>query len=143
MKKIGIVGNGFVGSAIAHGFGLHSEIKIYDSLPEKSENTLEEVINESEFIFIGVPTPMTGIKGGHLDLQIMDSVFESMNEIWKRDNDPVFIIKSTVVPGSVEKYQEKYPDMRIVFNPEFLTERSARLDFINWADLVSVFIILV
>ena len=35
------------------------------------------------------------------------------------------------MPGTTENYQKKYPDLRLVFNPEFLTERSANFDFIN------------
>ena len=46
------------------------------------------------------------------------------------------MIKSTVVPGTVEKLAEKYPKMNFVFNPEFLTERKARLDFINTSRIV-------
>lgn len=136
MRKIGIVGNGFVGSAVAHGFGLHSEIMIYDADPNRSQNSLDSVVNNCEFIFIGVPTPMSIETGGTLDLSIMDDVFDKINDVWSQDSNPIFIVKSTVVPGSVEKYVAKYPKMRIVFNPEFLTERSARLDFINASRIV-------
>tara|TARA_Y100000592_G_scaffold15326_1_gene22326 strand:- start:494 stop:1348 length:855 start_codon:yes stop_codon:yes gene_type:complete len=135
MKNIGIVGNGFVGSAIVSGFNLHANIKIYDLDPAKSTHTFEEVINHSDFVFVCVPTPMTNVEGGVIDLKIMDSVFEDIVNVKKREGfsyeDVVFIIKSTVVPGTTEKYQKRYPDLRIAFNPEFLTERAARLDFIN------------
>ena len=54
MYKIGIVGKGFVGSAVAHGFsesvGYKAEIRIHDKDPSKSQNSLEEVIQESDFI---------------------------------------------------------------------------------------------
>ena len=60
MKKVGIVGRGFVGAAVAHGFssavGYDAEVRVYDKDPKKSLNTLEEVVNESEVIFISVPT---------------------------------------------------------------------------------------
>ena len=36
-----------------------------------------------------------------------------------------------MTPGSTEKFQKKYPQLKLVFNPEFLTERSAKFDFIN------------
>ena len=56
MQKIGIVGNGYVGGAIAHGFSPAStgncEIKVFDALIERSTHTLEEVVNESDFIFV-------------------------------------------------------------------------------------------
>ena len=53
MKNVGIIGNGFVGSAIAS--GLHANVKIYDSDERKCTHTFDEVVNESEFIFVGVP----------------------------------------------------------------------------------------
>ena len=44
--KIGIIGKGFVGSAVAHGFSHQTSyganIKIYDSNPERSQNSLDE-----------------------------------------------------------------------------------------------------
>ena len=48
--NIGIVGNGFVGGAVAHGFANYKP-RIYDIHPELSPNTLEEVL-ECEFVFI-------------------------------------------------------------------------------------------
>jgi UDPglucose 6-dehydrogenase len=98
-------------------------------------NTLEETINQSDFIFISVPTPMKSVTGGKIDLNIMDSVFEEISAINTR-KDNIFIVKSTVIPGTVERYVEMYPDMNIIFSPEFLTERAARLDFINTARIV-------
>jgi UDPglucose 6-dehydrogenase len=50
---------------------------------------------------------------------------------YEAENQPIILLRSTVVPGTTRKIQEKYPKMYIVFNPEFLTERSAKFDFIN------------
>ena len=51
---------GFVGTAVAHGFssqtGYGADIRIYDKNPD-NQNTLEDTINNSEFIFLSVPTP--------------------------------------------------------------------------------------
>ncbi len=133
--NIGIIGNGFVGSAISAGFLLHvNDIFIYDVLPEKSTHSFADVLNSSDVVFVSVPTPMRQVEGGDIDLSIMDSVIEKISRYNDRDN--VIVIKSTVVPGTVEKYVEKYPDLKFVFNPEFLTERKARLDFINTARIV-------
>jgi UDPglucose 6-dehydrogenase len=65
----------------------------------------------------------------------MDSVFNNVHEARER-KDNIFIIKSTVTPGAVEKYIDKYPGMEIIHSPEFLTERSARLDFINASRII-------
>ena len=132
MNKIGIVGNGYVGGAIAHGFSPTStgncEVKVYDKLTERSLNTLDETVNESDFVFVSVPTPMT--KNGSINLKFINEVFKEINDVIINSNT-IFILKSTVVPGTTQKIQEKYPNLNIIFNPEFLTERSARLDFIN------------
>jgi nucleotide sugar dehydrogenase len=130
LPKVGIIGNGFVGSAITAGFGLHADIKIFDVDPDRKTHSFEEVCNTCNFVFVGVPTPMTSVEGGKIDLSIMDDVFSRINET-SQNKDTVFILKSTVVPGTTERYMEMFPDLRIVFNPEFLTERAARLDFIN------------
>jgi nucleotide sugar dehydrogenase len=134
MTKIGIIGNGFVGSAIVAGFGLHSEIKVYDKQPNKSIDTFQEVLN-CDFVFVCLPSPMDSNNHGMLDLSIIDSVFEQISN-QNRRNDNIFIIKSTVTPGTTDKYIEQYPNLNIIFNPEFLTERAARLDFINSSRIV-------
>ena len=41
--KLGIIGNGFVGNAIAHAFIPCMEVKIYDKDPQKSFNSLSSL----------------------------------------------------------------------------------------------------
>jgi UDPglucose 6-dehydrogenase len=38
------------------------------------------------------------------------------------------VIKSTVLPGTTEQLQKEYPKLKILFNPEFLTESTADQD---------------
>ena len=134
--KIGIVGKGFVGSAVQFGFspntGCDAEVRAYDKDPNKSQHTLEEVVNESDYIFISVPTPSND--DGSINLDIVDDALRSINEINNRDN--IILLRSTMVPGSTLAFQKKYPKLNIVFNPEFLTERSANFDFINQARFI-------
>ena len=56
MKRIGIIGRGFVGSAVEFGFsaqtGCDTQVKIYDKDPTKSIHTLEETVNDSDYIFL-------------------------------------------------------------------------------------------
>tara|TARA_R110002167_G_scaffold366308_1_gene594692 strand:+ start:6787 stop:7626 length:840 start_codon:yes stop_codon:yes gene_type:complete len=133
--KIGIVGNGFVGSAIIHGFVLHvDDILIYDNDSSKSTHSLREVAQQSDIAFICVPTPM--FETGECDLSIVEDVVNEMCSFSDRNKDLVVVIKSTVVPGTVESLSEKFPNIDFVFNPEFLTERRARLDFINTSRVV-------
>ena len=132
MKRVGIIGNGFVGGAIAHGFSpaatANCQVRVYDKSPDRTVNSLEETVNESDYIFVSVPTPMD--KSGVINLEYVRNAFKSIEEVNNR-KDNVVILKSTVVPGTTDDLQVSYPKLNIIFNPEFLTERSARLDFIN------------
>jgi UDPglucose 6-dehydrogenase len=132
--KIGIIGNGCVGSAIMHGFILNvDDIMIYDKDPKRSTHTMRELVSSSNVIFICVPTPM--FESGECDLSIVESVTAELSQ-HECISKKVVVIKSTVVPGTTENLAEKYPNMNFVFNPEFLTERKARLDFINTSRIV-------
>jgi UDPglucose 6-dehydrogenase len=130
--KIGIVGNGFVGSSVAYGFSLHTgfnaEIKIYDKNSQKSTHSLEDVVNDSDFVFVSVPTPSN--KDHSINLDIVNGIFYEMNSLIK-NTETIFLLRSTVTPGTTHRVQKKCPNLKIVFNPEFLTERSAKFDFIN------------
>tara|TARA_R110000824_G_scaffold8338_2_gene37688 strand:+ start:3708 stop:4562 length:855 start_codon:yes stop_codon:yes gene_type:complete len=134
MYSIGVVGNGFVGSSLAAGFSLHAEVKIYDVDARKATHTFTEVAN-SDYIFVAVPTPMKEVTGGGIDLTIMNKVIQDLANANERE-DNVIIIKSTVIPGTIQKYIDKHLNLNIIHSPEFLTERVARLDFINSARIV-------
>lgn len=131
-RRIGIIGKGFVGTAVAHGFshqtGYGADIKIYDIDPIRSQNTLEDTVNNSDFLFLSVPTPSN--KSGTMDLSIVRNALQSMNEV-NNNKKNIVLLRSTVVPGTTKQLQEEFPKLRFVFNPEFLTERSACFDFIN------------
>lgn len=134
MYNIGVIGNGFVGSAIVAGFSLHANVRVYDENSLLSVDSFDETVCQSDYIFVCVPTPMS-LETGRIDLSIIESVFERVQKInTRRDN--VFIIKSTVIPGTVEKLMVAYPTLNIIFSPEFLTERNAKLDFINSSRIV-------
>ena len=132
--KLGIIGNGFVGNAISHAFVPCMEVRIHDKNPDKSSHSLEEVINECDVVFVCVPTPMT--VDGLIDLSIVESVFESIENTISNESRAIFVLKSTVVPGTTRKLKQKYSALPIVFNPEFLTERHARFDFINQSRII-------
>jgi len=126
---IGIIGFGMVGRAIHHGFAQICDFKIYDKDKKLSENTLKETLVNSDFIFICVPTPMKK-ENGEIDLKSLDSTLSYANKYIPRE-DKILIIKSTIVPGTTDSYIKKYPNLNIIFNPEFLTARTSKLDFIN------------
>jgi len=131
---IGIVGFGFVGKAIHHGFAQTTDFRIHDVNPLECVNTFEETLTQSDIIFICVPTP-TNFETGEQDNSIMDNVIERCTPYVSK-TDRVLVIKSTVTPGTTQNYIDKYPAARVVFNPEFLTERTFRLDFINQSRII-------
>tara|TARA_B110000459_G_C16492663_1_gene439559 strand:- start:51 stop:908 length:858 start_codon:yes stop_codon:yes gene_type:complete len=134
---IGIIGKGFVGNAVYNGFsaqtGFNSNIYIYDKDPLKSLNTLEEVVSNSDFIFISVPTPSN--PDGSVNTDNIHNVISDINKTKDKENS-IILVRSTVVPGTTGRIAEEFPELNIVFNPEFLTERSANLDFISQTRIV-------
>lgn len=124
--KIGLIGNGFVGSAIYENLKNDYKFLIYDKEPNKANcGSIEEVVADAKVIFVALPTPMY-LNGGSCDLTI---IFEVMEKIYESYNDNIIILKSTVLPGTCEKIKNLYPKMRIVFSPEFLTETNHIEDF--------------
>lgn len=136
--NIGIIGKGFVGSAVANGFsantGFDSIVRIYDVDPIRSTHTLEEVVNDSEFVFVSLPSP-TDFKTNKINLDIIYDAFAEIAQV-STNKDTIFLLRSTIVPGTTQKLSNKFPNIKIVFNPEFLTQRSAYLDFINQSRFV-------
>ena len=62
---------------------------------------------------------------GNQNLDFVEEVFKYANE------KPVYILKSTVLPGTTEKLNKKYSQFKLVFSPEFLTERTSKLDMLT------------
>lgn len=128
--NVGIVGNGYVGTATGSGFATNPENHIfsYDKFKE-SPNTLDEVVQNSDFIFICVPTPIFSDYSG-MDMSIVEEV---IGEVAERIKTPgkIVIIKSTSLPGTTKKMAEKYPQADFVMNPEFLTQKNANADFLK------------
>ena len=125
--KVGIIGNGFVGEAISFAFSSISDLYVYDIDPLKSLDDLQSVHN-CDYVFICVPTPM--FQDGSQDLSYVESAFK------KASDKPVYILKSTVLPGTTEKLSKQYPNIKIIFSPEFLTERTAKLDMLTQSRII-------
>ena len=125
--KVGVIGNGFVGEAISFAFSSVSDMHVYDTDPLKSLDDLESV-HSCDFVFICVPTPM--FEDGSQDLSYVEDVFE------KATSKPVYILKSTVLPGTTDVLSKKYSNIKIIFSPEFLTERTAKLDMLTQSRII-------
>ena len=126
-NKVGIIGNGFVGEAQAFAFSPVSDLLIYDIDPLKSKDNLDH-IHSCDFIFVCVPTPMC--VDGSQDLSFVENVFKFSKQ------HPIYILKSTVLPGTTDYLEKKYPELNLVFSPEFLTERTAKLDMLTQSRIV-------
>lgn len=127
-KTVGIIGNGFVGESQAFAFSPTTDVRIYDIDPLKATHTLEETLQQ-EFVFVCLPTPMT--MEGVQDISYIENFFESITP----NEDTIFIIKSTILPGTTSRLIEKY-GYNIIFSPEFLTERTAKLDMLTQARII-------
>jgi nucleotide sugar dehydrogenase len=125
--KVGVIGNGFVGGAISFAFSTVSDLRVYDTDPLKSLNDLGSV-HDCDYVFICVPTPM--FEDGSQDLSYVENTFE------KATKEPVYILKSTVLPGTTEQLSRKYSNFKIIFSPEFLTERTAKLDMLTQSRII-------
>ena len=125
MSDIGIIGNGFVGSAVAYGFRNQKPL-IYDINPEASTHSFDEVAN-CKHLFICLPTPMVSEFGGEANTTIVEECFQKIN----KNQEQVIILKSTVPVGTTKKLAEKHGIINLVHCPEFLTAVNAKYDFVN------------
>jgi UDPglucose 6-dehydrogenase len=129
--KIGIVGQGFVGSAVYAGFKNYFNVETFDLNKKSTCDSLKTLVEKSQFIFICLPTPME--KDGKCHIGIVENVISEINSI---STKKILIVKSTIPPGTTEKWNKKYKNVDIVFNPEFLTEANALDDFKNQTRIV-------
>ncbi len=120
--KLAIVGHGFVGKATDWGFNKNVTKFIVDPLINTSVTDLADF--KPEIVFICVPTPMG--KDGSMDASIIEKV---LKELILHCPNAIKVIKSTIVPSLLSKLYKL--DSKIVYNPEFLREKHANMDFEN------------
>ena len=133
MKNIGIVGQGYVGTAIKVGFEPHYDyIHTYDKfdISKSTVPNLKDLVDKCEVIFVCVPTPMK--KDGTCYTGIVEEVIKEIDYNVDTDKDkPIVVIKSTIPPGTTDKFNKSYSNVIVIFNPEFLTEENFLEDFKN------------
>jgi len=120
-----------VGGAIAEALKFSHDVLAYD-VEKPTGYTFEDVVTQCDFVFICVPTPDNNERQ---DLVHINEVVSSIQNA-KLCTRKTFIVKSTVTPGTCRDIQESLEGHTVVMNPEFLTERTAKLDFINQARIV-------
>lgn len=121
MPKIGIVGLGFVGSAIRDSLDSWSLVLV-DKDPSKGCTSTFKDLFECEGIFVCVPSPQAD--DGSCDTSILESVLSELKEY-----SGVIISKCTVPPMVYEQLGQRYPNL--VHAPEFLTAANASRDYIE------------
>jgi len=121
--KIGIVGIGYLGGAAKYWFDRQNVgAFFYDKY--KGIGSLQE-LNKAEIIFICLPTPFIAEERKGFDDSAIREVLESI------EGEKIIVVKSTVLPGTTEGYQKKYPHHKFLMNPEFLVAKTAINDFLN------------
>lgn len=120
--RIGIIGYGFVGKALAQAFV--DSVEIYKVDPKLDTNINNLIEFEPDVIFVCLPTPMSD--DGTQNISIVKN---TLLEIKKIGLKGILVLKSTVHPGNIEELQSIHPN--IVYNPEFLREKHAIDDLIN------------
>ncbi len=123
--SIGIIGKGFVGSAVSDGF---SKIEQYVVDPKISEdNTIDKLVNDFDppLTFVCVPTPPN--EDGSVNVDIVTNVLQELNDC---EYKGIVVVKSTIIPDYLHVFKKSYK-LKIVYNPEFLTEANASQDFVN------------
>ncbi len=123
--KIGIIGMGIVGGTIKQCFEHVHEIFVHDPV---LNSTISDVTNNCNLAYIAVPTPED--ESGRCDTSIVEDVLKQLPDGFTA------VIKSTVIPGTTENLQQKFPDLKIAYSPEFLVERNRIEDFKNQKILV-------
>ena len=131
MEKIGVIGQGFVGTAVKEGMKNFFDVRTFDingNCNELSLGALVENVNET---FLCLPTPMR--KSGECDLSIVTECLTQLSVMveYYHKKDFIVIIKSTIPPGTTEKLNQEFSNIHVAFNPEFLTEANAVDDYKN------------
>jgi UDPglucose 6-dehydrogenase len=141
-KKIGIIGQGFVGTAVREKLKEQYLVKAYDKFNSEksvdyfedevfdSQNLLDDLVEDCDIIFVCVPTPM--FETGQCDTSIVESVVNDVADSCnKLDRSVILIVKSTVPPGTTAMLDSISKRVGVVFSPEFLTEANSIEDFKN------------
>jgi UDPglucose 6-dehydrogenase len=139
--RIGVVGYGIVGRAIAYGFRLKGR-RVYINDPFLTARRFYEkdvLMRECDLVFVCVQTPMK--PDGNMDLVPLERAVTELSDSapdlgrHKKPN-AVVVIKSTVIPGTTIKFASQFPNLKFAANPEFLRATHARRDFLHQRRIV-------
>ena len=151
MYKITVVGTGYVGLSNAMLFALKHEVIALDvdktrvQLLQQRKSPIQDELIElylakdidfqatldstlayanAEVIIVATPTNYDE-QTNYFDTNSIEQVLKDLNH---RNSQAIIVIKSTIPVGFTQKMQAQYPNLNIVFSPEFLREGKALLD---------------
>jgi len=145
MKKIGFIGIGKLGLDCAEVMAEKHEVRGYDIYPRTSDSVkvcdIDELVNESEWIFIAVPTPHAegydgSVPSSHMEPRDFghDAVIDAINKVntHARSSKKVVLI-STVLPGTTRKHFVPLldPKHQFLYNPYLIAMGSVKWDMVN------------
>lgn len=120
--KLGIVGNGVVGSATAGAWTEFADVKVWDLDTNKRTHERYDVLH-ADVVFVCLPTPAG--EDGTLDTHALDAFFSDLPEEARRTT---YAIRSTLNVGDTDALQQRHRLPKLLHFPEFLTARTARVD---------------
>ena len=145
MKKIGFIGIGKLGLDCAEVMAEKHEVRGYDIYPRTSDSVkvcdIDELVNESEWIFIAVPTPHAegydgSVPSSHMEPKDFghDAVIDAINKVNTHARSPKKIVLiSTVLPGTTRR--KFYPLLdkqhQFLYNPYLIAMGSVKWDMVN------------
>ena len=154
LLKILVIGLGYVGTANAVLLSQHNEVTCFDIDISKSNKLVNGIspvkdkdvsdylsskklnlksvdnfpfkIDNFDFVIIATPTNY------NIDTNKFDtsSIEQSLENIKKSNSSPTVIIRSTIPVGYIKKIEKDFPNLEIIFVPEFLREGSALKDIL-------------
>ena len=145
MAKIGFIGIGKLGLDCAEVFAGKHEVRGYDIYPRTSDSVkvcdITELVNESEWIFIAVPTPHAegydgSVPSSHMEPRDFghDAVIDAINKVNANATTPKKVVLiSTVLPGTTRR---KFitlldPQHQFCYNPYLIAMGSVKWDMAN------------
>jgi UDPglucose 6-dehydrogenase len=145
MKNIGFIGLGKLGLDCAEVMATKHTVRGYDIYPRTSDLvkvcSIEECVNESEWIFIAVQTPHAEGYDGSVPSSHMtprdfghEAVKQAISDINKYAKTPKKVVLiSTVLPGTTRRHFVPLLDRQhqFLYNPYLIAMGSVKWDMVN------------
>jgi UDPglucose 6-dehydrogenase len=120
--RVGIIGYGYVGSAVAASYP-DDKIMINDPKYKLRSKSIRKLKEKCQAIFVCVPTPQSAT--GECDVSILTSVLDKLEGY-----QGIVIAKSTASPEVYASLEQQHT-IKLAHVPEFLTQARAKFDYVN------------